>query len=371
MRSSAPRVPLTRRLLSAHPARTLAGAAGIGTALTLMLLLTGLWAGVRAQTTVFEDHTGAQLVVTSAGTDTLFAQPSLLPAATTADVAATAGVSWAVPVRTGYAILDLHGERAAIAFVGAQPNRPGAPWNVTTGRAPRGPAEVTVDATFADQHRLRLGDWLPIMGRQLRIVGITSGSAMFMTPLVWMTERQAAGLLGAPDTTGAVLVGTGDPAAVAHRLRDAGFTVRTTPQLHDAALKLATRIFGGPLRLMVAIAFAAGTLIVALVAHLLISEQRRDLGVLKAIGATGRRLAGLALAETATLTAVGAVIGLALFLAGRAALAAWRPQFPVLLTGGSVFAVTAAAALMAVLAAVLPARRVARLDAATAFRSGS
>lgn len=369
--ATSPNVPLVRRLLTAHPVRTLAGAVGIGTALTLMLLLGGLWAGVRAQSTVFEDHTRAQLIVIAPGTDTLFAEPSVLPVTTTSRIAATEGVGWAAPVRTGYTILDLHGGRAAVALVGAEPGRPGGPWQLTAGRAPRSAGEISVDRLFAARHGLRMGDKLPLMGTALRIVGETAGTAMFMTPLVFVTERQAAQLAGAPGTTGAVLVGTDQPAQVADRLRAQGLTVRTPQQLHDAALRLSTRIFGAPIRLMVAVAFLAGTLIVALVAHMLIAEQRRDLGVLKALGASGRRLAAIALGETVALTAVGAIAGVALFVAGRAVIAAWRPQFPVPLTPGSLLSVAAAAVVMAMLAAILPARRVARLDAATAFRSGS
>ncbi len=125
------------------------------------------------------------------------------------------------------------------------------------------------------------------MGDELRIVGVIRGAAIFMTPLVFVTERQAVALVGAPATTGAVLVGSADPAAVAGRLRAQGMTVKTTRQLHDAAPGLATRVIGGPLRFKVGVAFVAGTHRRAGGA-LLVTEQRRDLGVLKALGATER-----------------------------------------------------------------------------------
>src|SRR5450759_1392017 len=104
-------VPLARRLLGAHPLRVLAGAGGIGLALMLILLLDGLWAGVRGQATLFEDHTGAQLVVVAPGTDSLFADPSVLPAAAVSRVAATPGVDWVAPVP--YRLRDLGPARAA------------------------------------------------------------------------------------------------------------------------------------------------------------------------------------------------------------------------------------------------------------------
>src|SRR4051794_28272288 len=100
-------VPVGTRQLAAHPARSAAGAAGIGVAVMLILLLDGLWAGVRSQVTVFEDHAGAQLVVVSPGTETFFADPSTLPLGAVDRVAAVGGVAWAAPVRTAYAVLVL------------------------------------------------------------------------------------------------------------------------------------------------------------------------------------------------------------------------------------------------------------------------
>lgn len=364
-------VPVTRRLLAARPLRVGAGAIAIGLALMLVLLLDGLWAGVQDRVTLYGDNTGADLVVVAPGTDNFFADGGALPAAAVDQVAATSGVRWASGVRTTYTILELHGGKAAAALVGAGPDRPGGPWAFRAGRQPRTGAEVAVDALFADQHGLDLGSTLPVLGRSLRVVGLTRETAMFMTPLVFLTEATLTDLLRADGTVGSVLVSTDEPAAVASRLTEAGFTVLTADQVRDASLRLATRVFGSPVRLMVGVAFVAGTLIVALVAHTLVAEQRRDLGVLKALGADVRRLRRIAVAETATLAVLGAVAAVALMLAAQALIAAWRPQFPVLVTAGSLSRAAIAAAAMTLLAGWLPARQLARMDAATAFRSGS
>ena len=335
----------------------------------LILLLTGLWAGIQDRVTLYEDHTGAQLVVVSPGTESLFADPGRLPGATVAKVAGTPGVRWAAGVRTTYTILELHGTKAAAALVGAEAGRPGGPWSIRSGRAAAAPDEVAVDADFAERHGLRIGNMLPALGREMRIVGLTGDTAMFMTPLLFMTLDSLNALLGAQGTTGAVLVGTSDPSGVATRLGAEGLTVRTPAELHAASLRLATRIFGGPVRLMVGVGFVAGVLIVALVVHTLLTEQRRELGVLKALGASPRRLRRIAWAETTAMTLAGGAAGLVLTLVARDLIAAWRPQFPVLVTGGTLARTALAAVVMAAAAAWLPARRTARVDAATAFRS--
>ena len=366
------RVPLTRRLLAARPVRTAAGAVGVGLALMLMLLLSGLWEGVQQRVTVYEDHLGADLVVVPPGTESLFADPGGLPADALATVRGIPGVAAADPIRTLYLILELPHGKAAVAAAASNPGRPGGPWALAAGHPPGADDEVALDAVFAAEHGLALGDQLPVLGHTMRVVALTDDTTMFMTPLLFTTTDAMTGMLRATGTTGSVLVSLSphaDPVAITGQLTQSGLTVRTPAQLHEAALSLATRIYGSPVRLMVAVAFVAGTLIVALVAHTRVTEQQRDLGILKAMGASPGRLRRIAVGETAALTGLGALAALFLMAVARQVISWWWPAFPVAVTMPTVVATAAAAVVMALLAAWLPARRLARLDPATAFRS--
>lgn len=361
-------VPLATRMLLAQRRRLVASVLGVGLALMLMLLLSGMWAGVRAQVTVYAESSGAALTVVSPSVESLFADASVLPARTLAAVEGTPGVAWAAPVRTLYTILDLHGGRFAASLVGSVPGRPGGPWDVASGRAPAADEETAVDGTLARRHGLRVGDELVVMGTPFRVVGLTRTGSTFMTGMVFLTHDALTRLLQAPGTTGAVLVGTDQPAAVAASLRRQGLSVRTTDQLRRADLALMTKVLGAPMRLMVGVALLAGTLVIALTAYGAVVEHRRELGVVKALGGTARGLGRLALGQTLSVAAAGTAMGLGLFLLGRAALAAWRPQFLVLLTPATLGQALLAALLMALLGAVVPARRLAALDPASAFR---
>src|SRR6266545_3399584 len=53
------RVPLARRNLLADRRRLAASVTGVGLAVMLILLLDGMWAGIRQQTTLYTDRTGA------------------------------------------------------------------------------------------------------------------------------------------------------------------------------------------------------------------------------------------------------------------------------------------------------------------------
>jgi len=171
-----------------------------------------------------------------------------------------------------------------------------------------------------------------------------------------------------PGTTSAVLVATNDPAAVRARLTDAGLTVLSHAELRAYGLKFATQTFGLVIRVMVGVAFAVGALVIALTAYAAIVERRREYGIVKAIGADARRLWLLVLGQTLTLAALGGATGLVLFVLGRFAITNLRPQFSLPLTEGTLVKAAIAALAMAIVAAVIPARRLAHLDPTSAYR---
>ena len=362
------RVPLARRNLLAEPRRLVAGTAGVGLAVMLILLVGGLWNGMRAQASRYVDRQSAALYVAAPGSRTLFSDGSVLPRSTVEVVRATPGVDWAAPVWGLSAILDLHQRKVAVALVGTVPGQPGGAWRLASGRTPRSDDELAIDQVIADQHGLGVGSTVAFAGRTFRVVGFAADSSGFMVGYAFVTHDAVSSVLATPDRTSFVLVGTGQPETVRGRLAARGLNVLDRAQLRAANLELATRIFGKPLQLMVMVAFAAGALIIALTSYAQVAERRREYGIVKAMGATGRRLTVLALGQSLALAVLGLATGLGLFLAGRALIGWLRPQFEVLLTPGGLAQAVGAALLMALLAATIPARRLVRLDPATAYR---
>jgi putative ABC transport system permease protein len=116
---------------------------------------------------------------------------------------------------------------------------------------------------------------------------------------------------------------------------------------------------------------AVGLLVggVGVVAIMMISvtERTREIGVRKALGATKGTILWQFLVEAATLTSLGAAVGLVL-----GALAAWgiasATPVPAAVPGSAVAAALAAAALTGILFGMVPAVRAARLDPVDALR---
>jgi putative ABC transport system permease protein len=363
-------VAVVRRNLVADWRRSTAGVIAIGLALMLVLLLQGLWQGVKTQASLYPDHVGAQLFVTQRGVANFAGETSTIPLRTLTRVRATPGVRWAAAVRGQFVVFDLHAEKVAAYVVGYRPGDHGGPWKLAGGRTVRSNNEVVVDAALAARHRLGVGSVIDIGGRALRVVGLSAGTSATMTGFVFITHAASDELLGGRGTTSYILVGTDSPADVRARLAAGGLTVFTAQQLAANDRGLTIGIFGSPIQLMVAVAFVTGTLIVALTVYATIVERRREYGVVKAIGATRGWLVGVVIRQALVLSVVGFMIGGGFFAIGRAALHAWRPQFSVVLTDGSIVRALGAAVVMALFASALPARQLANAEPAAVYRGG-
>lgn len=363
------RVPVARRNILADRRRLTISTLGVGLAVALIFLLEGLWGGLMAQISAYPDHLGAAFMVRAASARSLV-EGSVPPSAVDA-IRAIDGVAAADPVIARYVILDLHGTKKPAVVIGYGPDGAGGPWALTDGRAvTTGKNEVVMDATVASDHGIGLDGTLELQGERFQVVGLSSGTQSFMgVAYVFTSLDTVQRLFGQDGSVTFVLVSTPDPTRVRDEIaRTMGLAVETPQQVATDERELYATILGKPIVLMVVIAFAAGTLIVALTVYSAIVDRLREYGITKAIGARGARLLGIVAGQTLVLSALGLLAGAVLYEAGSRLIVALRPQFGTSLTPRVVGEVVIAALAMGLLAAIIPARRVARLDPAAVYR---
>jgi putative ABC transport system permease protein len=363
-------VPVARRNLAVDAHRSIANVAGVAAALALILILQGLWIAFQRQSTAYVDNVGADLFVAEPGTTAFLGETSRIPEATADVVASVPGVDAVAPIVARGAVLDIHGRKQFATVVGADPTSFGGPWTISLGRMPRADDEVVLDESLAAQHDIALGDTLTIVDRSFDVVGVSDGTRSWMLAFVFVTLDAAQASMRTPGTVSFVLVRTGAPGSVSDAIEQAtGLAVLPTTVVRDNDRALIARSIERPLDLMIALAFLAGTLIVGLTAYVHVIERYREYGVLRALGVSGRRLFGIVFGQTAAVVGVGIVVSLPLFVAASAAIAALRPQLETDLTTGSIVLVAVAGIAMAIVGAVLPTRRVSKLEPAEVYRS--
>ncbi len=221
-----------------------------------------------------------------------------------------------------------------------------------------------------------LGQWLRIGDRRFRVVGVLASSGQSLgTDLddVAIIPLASAQQLFNTASLFRILV-EADSLASMGPVRD--FILTTIQARHDgeddvtiltqdAILATFDQILGALTLALGGIAgislVVAGILImnVTLVA---VSQRTREIGLLKALGATAGTLRGVFLAEAALLSAAGAGVGLGVGLLGVAVGRRLFPDFPLTPPLWAVAAALGVAVGAGLLFAWLPARKAARLD---------
>lgn len=366
------RVPVARRQLAAEPAKVAVSVLAIAAAVALVLLLTGLRRGMGEQVTLYLDRQ-PPVLVGQEGARNFLAQTSVLPEELGERLERLPDVAVATPVSQQFAMLTLHGRRVLPLLVGFDPGRPGGPWSLAAGRAPRAPGELVLDRVIAEEHGLQVGSTVSYRGTALELVGLSRGTTAWMTPLAFATRATLNALNRRPRTASFFLVRPRDgvpPGALAARIERAvpGVSALTRDEAAANDRRLYTGAFNGPLLAMVAIAFAVAILVIGLTVYGSTSERGREYATLKAIGLRNGRLLRLAGGQAGALALAGTAAGTLLALAAVRAAAAAAPKYLIVVTAETVALMALAALVMALVAAVLPARYLARLDPATAFR---
>jgi putative ABC transport system permease protein len=367
---------LGRRNLLREPTRLALSVAGVALAIMLILLLGGLMTGTNDQISAYLDHEPGSIVVAQQGVRNVLGATSLLPAGTAARVSRVGGVGKVIPILSQFVILDLHGVKGPAYLVGYDPGRGGGPWQLAAGRAPRavsgGYPEVVFDRVLAEQRGITLGSVVDLLGTRFRVVGLSSDTTTWMTSYFFLTRSTAASLLRQPGASSFLLVtpsrGT-SPDVLPRRLQAVpGIepVSKDTMIANDRALF--SQVLNIALGWMVGIAFLVGVLVVGLVIYTATMERQREYGVLKAIGARNGLLYRVVAGQALIATGVGSVLGVALSLITAQLIMALRPQFLIVLAPDAAVRAILIGTVMALLAALIPARAVARLAPADVFR---
>jgi putative ABC transport system permease protein len=365
------RVPIGRRQLTYEPIKLVLALLGVALAVALVGLLFGLREGINRQASLFEDHAGADVYVARKGTrDFPTAGSSALPASLAGEVKEIPGVEEAVPVTNSLGILTLHDKRVATLLVGFEPGRLGRPWDMAAGRRPQRAGEIAIDSVMADTHGLDVGDIARVRGQPLRVVGLTDGTAAWMTPLIFVTRQTANALEGRGDTARFVLVRGADPESLAARItrRFPQLNAMTKAEIRANDRELLSRAFNSPLLVMVLIALGVGALVIGLTTYGFVSDRRREFGSLKAIGERNGRLYRLVTGQAIAIAAVGLVAGVMMRIVAGSTIHAVSPKFLFVALPAHYVIVVAAALVMGLAGALVPVRLLARLDPQEVFR---
>ena len=364
-------VPVGRRFLFAERRRAALTVLGVAAALLLVLVLRGIFAGAIDQVTRYIRTSPAEVFISQDGVKTMHMSASALPPDAPAQIRSLAGVAWVSPI--GFASGSVSGPqgRQLSYLIGYDTSTGrGGPTELVTGRAPEA-GEAIVDEQAAESLGVGLDDAVTVLGVRLRVVGLSSGGSSITNTTVFVAQPEFAKIRGALPSY--LLVGTeatADASTVADRIRQAvpGVTVQTREEFSASEARIVTDMSADLLRLMSTIGMLIALAVIALGLMTATLNRIREYAVLKALGATTSRLAGGVTVQVLWTVALASLLAATLALLLSWTLPLLAPAVTISITRGALTQTTLGALAVGLFAALWPLRRIATLDAATAFR---
>jgi len=232
------------------------------------------------------------------------------------------------------------------------------------GRDMQGPNDMLIDDWQAKAKHIGLGGTYNLLNRDWNVVGIVEhGKAgRIFVPLTTLQD-----LVGARDKASIFLVKCTRPEHtedVIQEMKDSfpGYPVR--PLRDFMSLMTSTNIPGLQtfINAMIALAISIGLLVIFLTMYTTVLERTRDIGVLKAMGASKLLIVRALLSETAVLCLLGIAAGIGLSYVVRAGFLAIFPTLSILITAEWILRAGVIALLGALLGATYPAWVATRKD---------
>ena len=362
---------LARRNLARDPVRLALSVVGVAVSVALILLLAGYREGVYTQAGAYLEQAPGEAVVAERGIADFLGTTSVIQPGIEERVSALPGVARVVPIVTQFVVFDEHGRKDGFFLVGYDPARGGGPWALAAGREPQTDSELVVDATSASKHGIGLGGQVRVLDRDLTVVGLSADTTFWAGSLAFARLGTLESLLSAPGLRSFLLVTTDPdvaPVVVETGVRSLGVDLVAKSAIVANDRRLLARVYDAPIGLMVLIAYVVGVLVVGLVIYTATQERRREYGALKAIGARNAVLYRVVAGQALLASVGGAITGVVIAVALARVLMLWRPQFRVDFDLATLAIVVASSLVMALVAALAPARSLGGLAPAEVFR---
>ncbi|HEU5031123.1 MAG TPA: FtsX-like permease family protein [Spirillospora sp.] len=272
---------------------------------------------------------------------------------------------------------------------GQGPPQLGTNWNtigsfdLKSGRAPHGPAEVIIDAETARKGRLAVGDTVGVVSsgasQRMRIVGLIDTGNLMGASVTAFDTPTAQKLLLKPGYYSDIEMSSSGPSETVLRDRVAkvlpeGVEAVTGTKMRDENKSDVAQIMGffrTFLLVFALISIFVGAFIIFNTFSMLVAQRTRELALLRAIGAARPQVTRAVIGEAVAVGFVGSTLGLA---AGAGLAALLQGQMGDAGSGGLTFTATpviwsyVVGIVVTVVSAYFPARRAAKIPPVAAMR---
>jgi ABC-type antimicrobial peptide transport system permease subunit len=354
---------------------TLASAGGVAGAFLLVLLLEAVFLGESTQMVAYLENTAPDVWVMQHGVSNMHMATSFVwdwKADAIAEMPGVEAVSSILYINT---VVHAGGRDWFSYVVGLQSNDARAgPWSLAAGRALPEPGEIVLPEMFSRAAGVEVGDTATVADSKFKVVGLSKGTFSMANSVAFVNFVDLEDLLSTGATVSYMLVDASfgeDPQALADRIETEVEKVSALTQEEfiasdfGMAMKMGVEIIS----FMTVIGSMLAVVIIAFTTFVQVSRRFHELAVVKALGVRNRAIYASVILQSVLVTTLGYVLAIAIAIGAMPLIAAWVPEVIFLVSPTALARMGVIASIVAVVAALLPARWVARVDPVTAFKA--
>jgi len=347
---------------------------GVALALSLILSLNAIFAGVEEKITAYINNSGADIFIAQSGVENMHMASSSLPAIVEDEVKTISGVEFVTAINYVPNMVVVGDERNLAYIIGLPPDsKLGGPWKIFKGASQPKAGEAIIDRYVAEKSGVGIGDEVEIFGRQFVVAGLSEETASLVNSFAFISRSDFSTVRGGANTINFLLV-KARPEENPERLAETieaqlgNVTARTTAAFSMLEKKVVKDMSTDVINLMNLIGFLIGLAVMALTVYTATLSRRSEYGVLKALGARNSYLYTTVIAQALISVVIGVAVGTIFTWLVSKIILGLGLNLTMNITAISLAKVGSLALLIGCFSAVLPIRQISKLDPATVFR---
>lgn len=347
---------------------------GVAFAFVLVVVIDAAFVGESRQIVAYIEKSDADVWVMQRGVSNMHMATTFVLDWKAKRIAELPGVRKATPILYVNTAVKA-GDRNWFAYIiGLMPDGQRAgPWSMASGKSHPQSGEIILPQVLADMANIKLGDQASIADKHFRVAGFTRDTFSMANSIAFVSFSDLEDLISTSGSVSFILVDAEpgvDTAQLAASIEQQVEKVSALPQERfikndfQIALLMGVEVVS----FMTIIGSVMAAMIIAFSAYSQVARRKRELAIAKALGYRNPSLYLAVLLQTFIITGLALVIALLFSLVLVPALSALVPMITLDVTASSILRMGLIALIVAVVAALIPARVVANVDPQTAFK---
>ncbi|WP_223668794.1 ABC transporter permease [Kangiella shandongensis] len=359
-----------------HKGQTLSSILGIAFSFLLAMFFAGVWQGETEQIVAYPQKVKPDIWVMQKGVSNMHMAMSFVWDWKADVIEEIPGVKQVTPFIYVNSIIHLNDNKMFGFIVGllSAESRAG-PWEITEGRMLESDDEVIVPAELATIYNTKINDLIQIIDQKYRIVGFSEGTYSTANPVLFTLKPKLERSLGSFGTYSYLLVDSTPGTNIELLLKKIQAEVNKVNVLsHQEFIRndfaMASQMGVDIIFIMTLICISLATLIIGYASYSLVLRKQKEIAIIKAMGATNRRLLMTVALQSALISLLAYLVALVLLYILELIIPLVAPQISLSLTNKIILQPALLAVMTAVVGSGYPAIKILHLDPALVYQNG-